>query len=96
MPRNATKTSVFTVSVPATIADQVERHRKAEHRTRSQVVSDALRIYLSRAEAIAKVDELLLEGVNSGPSIPVTPEWWAERRAKIAAKRHRPSKSKRS
>ena len=37
----------FTVSLPPTMAKEIERARKAEHRTRSELVREALRIYLA-------------------------------------------------
>ncbi len=37
----------FTVSLPPAMAEQVERARKAENRTRSELVREALRVYLS-------------------------------------------------
>ena len=41
------ETTTFTVSLPPAMAEQVERARKAEHRTRSELVREALRVYLS-------------------------------------------------
>src|SRR2546427_12628832 len=37
----------FTVSLPPAMSRQVERAMKAEHRTRSELVREALRTYLS-------------------------------------------------
>jgi Arc/MetJ-type ribon-helix-helix transcriptional regulator len=41
------ETTTFTVSLPPAMAKQVERAMKAEHRTRSELVREALRVYLS-------------------------------------------------
>jgi len=41
------ETTTFTVSLPRAMAKQVEQAMKAEHRTRSELVREALRIYLS-------------------------------------------------
>jgi Arc/MetJ-type ribon-helix-helix transcriptional regulator len=41
------ETITVTVSLPPAMAEQVERARKAEHRTRSELVREALRFYLS-------------------------------------------------
>ena len=50
------QTATFTVSVPPTMAKQVERAMKAEQRTRSELVREALRMYLSaRAIPLATV-----------------------------------------
>jgi len=41
------ETTTFTVSLPPAMAEQVELTRKAENRTRSELVREALRVYLS-------------------------------------------------
>jgi len=41
------ESTTFTVSLPPAMAEQVERAMKAEHRTRSELVREALRVYLS-------------------------------------------------
>ncbi len=41
------ETTTFTVSLPPAMARQVERAMRAEHRTRSELVREALRVYLS-------------------------------------------------
>ena len=41
------ETATFTVSLPPAMAKQVEQAMKAEHRTRSELVREALRMYLS-------------------------------------------------
>ena len=46
MPRNPAKTAVVTVSLPKPMARLVDRRRKADHRSRSELVRDALRFYL--------------------------------------------------
>ncbi|MGD0947199.1 MAG: ribbon-helix-helix domain-containing protein [Candidatus Binatia bacterium] len=45
MPRNPQTTAIVAVSLPVPMAKQIERTRKAEHRSRSEVVRDALRLY---------------------------------------------------
>jgi len=42
-------TALLTISLPRAMADQVERIRKAEHRTRSELVREALRTYFALA-----------------------------------------------
>jgi Arc/MetJ-type ribon-helix-helix transcriptional regulator len=54
MPINPRNTALVTVSVPLPIARQIERRRKAEHRSRSEVVRDALRLYL---KALPDIEE---------------------------------------
>lgn len=41
------ETTTFTISIPPAMAKQVERAMKAEQRTRSELVREALRVYLS-------------------------------------------------
>jgi len=41
------ETTTFTVSLPPAMAKEIERAMKAEHRTRSELVREALRVYLS-------------------------------------------------
>ena len=41
------ETTTFTVSLPPAMAKEVERVMKVEHRTRSELVREALRVYLS-------------------------------------------------
>jgi metal-responsive CopG/Arc/MetJ family transcriptional regulator len=41
------ETTTFSVSLPPAMAKQVEQAMKAEHRTRSELVREALRVYFS-------------------------------------------------
>jgi metal-responsive CopG/Arc/MetJ family transcriptional regulator len=41
------ESTTFTISLPPAMAKQVEKIRKAEHRTRSELVREALRVYFS-------------------------------------------------
>jgi Arc/MetJ-type ribon-helix-helix transcriptional regulator len=41
------ESTTFSVSLPPAMATEIERAMKAEHRTRSELVREALRIYLS-------------------------------------------------
>ena len=41
------ETATFTISLPPAMAQQVQHAMKAEHRTRSELVREALRLYLS-------------------------------------------------
>ncbi|MGD0950731.1 MAG: ribbon-helix-helix domain-containing protein [Candidatus Binatia bacterium] len=49
MPRNPQTTAVVTVSLPVPMALQIERTRKAEQRSRSELVREALRDYFRKA-----------------------------------------------
>lgn len=41
------ETATFTVSLPPAMVKQVEKAMKVEHRTRSELVREALRVYFS-------------------------------------------------
>ncbi|MEX2175056.1 MAG: hypothetical protein WD872_11885 [Pirellulaceae bacterium] len=51
----------------------------------ADVVNDALAQARIR-EAKKKLAALLLEGINSGPGIPVNDEYWDKKRAELLAK----------
>ena len=46
----------FSVSLPPDLYDQAEAVRKAEHRTRSELVREALRSYIDRFRRIPVVE----------------------------------------
>ena len=46
----------FSVSLPLELYEQAEAVRKAEHRTRSELVREALRSYIDRFRRIALVE----------------------------------------
>jgi metal-responsive CopG/Arc/MetJ family transcriptional regulator len=41
------ESTTFSVSLPPAMAKQIEQAMKAEHRTRSELVREALRVYFS-------------------------------------------------
>ncbi len=47
---NQKQTALLTISLPRAMAAQVEKIRKAEHRTRSELVREALRTYFTLAQ----------------------------------------------
>jgi predicted transcriptional regulator len=83
MPRNPQTSTAFTVSLPVAMARQIERARKAEHRTRSELTREAFRVYFQRQDALAELDALITEGAHS-PTERVTAEWWEQRHAALA------------
>jgi antitoxin ParD1/3/4 len=48
----------------------------------SEYVRDLIRSD-QRRKAEERIDALLLEGLDSGPPIPVTPEYWEEKKRKL-------------
>jgi Arc/MetJ-type ribon-helix-helix transcriptional regulator len=51
-------TATFSVSLPPDMAAELERVRKQEHRTRSELVREALRRYIHDAGASAFLDRI--------------------------------------
>ena len=65
MPRT---TATFSVSLPPEMAKELERVRRTEHRTRSELVREALRTYLRRADILdlqARIDKLPEEAAEA-------------------------------
>ena len=56
----ARTTSTLTISLPPAMLEEVERVRKHEHRTRSELMREALRAYFSKRipEAVPTTAEL--------------------------------------
>lgn len=80
------KTTTMNVSLPAPLRAELKKklERKA-YSNASEYIRELIRKDLQR-EAIAQVDELLLEGLHSGEPIPVTPQWWKARHAALTKK----------
>jgi metal-responsive CopG/Arc/MetJ family transcriptional regulator len=47
-------TVTFSISLPPEMAEELEEIRKKEHRTRSELIREALRRYISASLRIAK------------------------------------------
>ncbi|CAK0743895.1 CopG family transcriptional regulator / antitoxin EndoAI [Azospirillaceae bacterium] len=62
-------TATFSVSLPPEMASELERVRKAEHRTRSELVREALRHYIREADTRS-----LASRIASLPEEEATPE----------------------
>ena len=56
----------MTVSLPPAMIKQVEKVRKAEHRTRSELVREALRSYFSRRFPVVAASKSELEAIRRG------------------------------
>jgi len=84
-------TASFSVSVPPGMAAELERVRKVEHRTRSELVREALRQYI-RAASVRAVREriaALPEAEPTGDEIEAIEEGRRQLRAgKSTAVRH--------
>ena len=77
------KVVTMNVSLPASLREALDKKlERQSYGTASEYVRELIRKDLQR-EAIAQVDELLLEGLHSGEPVPITQEWWAERHAAL-------------
>jgi antitoxin ParD1/3/4 len=74
------KVVTMNVSLPATLRGALEKKlERHAYGTASEYVRELIRKDLQR-EAIAQVDELLLDGLHSGPATPMTDHDWQELR----------------
>jgi len=75
--------TTMNVSLPdemkAFVEEQVQR---GGYSTASEYLRELIRKAQKRA-AMERLEKLLLEGLDSGPPIPVTPEFWEERRREL-------------
>ena len=56
--------SRVTISIPAALADKVDEQAAKEYRTRSELVREALRLYLKRQAVLEDVDVTLAESAE--------------------------------
>ena len=59
-----------------------ERVSEAGYSSASEYVRELIRADQKRRVA-ERIDALLLEGLDSGPPIPVTPEYWEEKKRRL-------------
>jgi antitoxin ParD1/3/4 len=79
-------TTELTISLPESMRDFIERETVEGHyATPSEYVRDLVEEALDRKNE-ERLEKLLLEGLDSGPAIRVTPEFWQELRSELAEK----------
>ncbi len=84
------KVVTMNVSLPASLRGALEKKlERQSYGTASEYVRELIRKDLQQ-EAIAQVDALLLEGLNSGPATPMTDQDWQELRT-LAGRRPSPT-----
>lgn len=59
-------TDTFTISLPPAMLQQLERVRKEENRTRSELMREALRQYIESRYPIAKATKAELAAIRKG------------------------------
>ena len=67
----------MNVSLPEELKEYVEAQTKSGYSTPSEYVRELIREDQKR-RAKAKLDALLLEGLNSGDPVPMDAKFWAE------------------
>ncbi len=73
-------------SLPAAMRRWVEHQiQSGRYGNLSEYIRDLIRRDQERAEQ-EHLEKLLLEGLNSGPAIEVTPEFWEEKKRKFMAR----------
>ena len=75
----------MNVSLPEELKEYVEAQTKSGYSTPSEYVRELIRGDQKR-RAKEKLDALLLEGLNSGDSIPVDATFWRELKQEALAK----------
>lgn len=71
------------IALPESLTSYVqERVSEGGYSSVSEYVSDLIQAD-RRRKAGERVDALLLEGLDSGEPIPVTPEYWEERKRRL-------------
>jgi antitoxin ParD1/3/4 len=84
----------LNISLPQSLKDYVEEQIKTSgYSTPSEYVRELLREDQKR-RAQEKLETLLLEGLNSGDPIEITPEYWEDKRQQLL-RRHARAKGKR-
>ena len=85
----------MNVSLPEELKEYVEAQTKSGYSTPSEYVRELIRGDQKR-RAMEKLDTLLLEGFNSGDSVPVDATFWRylkrEALARLEARKRSPSK----
>ncbi len=86
----------LNISLPQGMKDFVEQQVQKDADYSS--VSDYVRVLIredQKRHAEDKLEALLLEGLDSGESVDMTPAWWEERRKKLIA-RHKKNATKKT
>jgi antitoxin ParD1/3/4 len=86
----------MNVSLPEDLKEYVETQSRSGYSTPSEFVRELIRDDQKR-RARAKLDALLLEGLNSGDSLPVDARFWTDLKQEALARlqsRTRPAKTK--
>jgi antitoxin ParD1/3/4 len=73
----------MNIALPESMKQYVqERVREGGYSSVSEYIRELIRADQKR-KAEERIDAFLLEGSDSGPPIPVTPEYWEEKKRKL-------------
>ena len=75
----------MNISLPEELKEYVERQTKAGYSTPSEYMRELIRTDQKR-RAKERLDALLLEGLDSGESLPASPAFWDELKRDALAK----------
>lgn len=87
--------ATLNISLPQGMKDFVERQVHKDDEFSS--VSDYVRVLIREDQkrlAEDKLEALLLDGLESGEPIEMTPEWWEERHKKLIARHKKTTTTK--
>ena len=75
----------MNVSLPQELKEYIEKQTRTGYSTPSEYVRELIR-YDQKRRAKEHLDTLLLEGLDSGESLPATPAFWDELKREALAK----------
>lgn len=76
--------TTMNISLPEEMKSFVETQvQQGGYSTASEYLRELIRDAQKKRIADERLEKLLLEGINSGPGIEVTPEYWEERRREL-------------
>jgi antitoxin ParD1/3/4 len=82
----------MNISLPDPLKEFVEAQvRAGGYSSASEYIRELIR-RAQKEHSEEELERLLLEGLKSGEPIPVTPEYWAKKRAKLASRIKSPRK----
>ena len=75
--------TTMNISLPDSMRTFIEQKvAQGSYSTASEYIRQLVREDQKRA-AQERLESLLMEGIESGPSIEITPEYWAQKKAKL-------------
>ncbi len=89
------KHTSVNISLPPALRQQLDQkvRKLGSYGSTSEYLRELIRRDLGDT-ADARLEQLLLEGVRSGPGVEATPEWWKARRAIAARQRPKPQRKR--